>query len=136
MRASYALKRIATGLSIPRQGQTRFRGRDLAIREHAMQISGNQLVAAAYVGAAGAGVAGGIAATTGRDPWTWDYPGPGSAEQVPSMFVPWMLPGTAGLMGAAWLHGSGHRGAATAVGLMSTALTTAGFTTWAAGKSN
>jgi hypothetical protein len=90
------------------------------------------------VGIAGAAVGGAVGAAKAwgdHDPWTLDYGGPGSIEQVPSMFAPWLLPGTAAGAGALVLMDRGHTVGAAALGIGAAALAGAGFTTWVMGKS-
>ena len=80
-------------------------------------------------------MAAGSALSRDTNPWTWDYNGPGSVEQLPSMLVPWQLPGLAAGLGAGALFATGHPklGAAAALGAL--AVTGAGFGVWLRGKS-
>jgi hypothetical protein len=83
----------------------------------------------------GAGTSAAFALTRDRDPWTLDYGGPGSIEQVPSLFVPWGLPAVGTAFGAIALLERGHNLGAAALGYASLALLGAGVTTWMVGKS-
>jgi hypothetical protein len=88
---------------------------------------------AGVIAAAGAGAVAARQLIGDRDPWVWHIPGPGSIDQVPSMFAPWLLPATAAGIGSAALAHTGHGAAATAVGLGAAALYGAGFATWVTG---
>lgn len=90
---------------------------------------------AAGVVAAGAGAFVAAKVIGDRDPWTLDYPGPGSVDQIPSMLAPWLLPATGAGAGAMALAAAGRTGAATAVGVAGAALFGAGMATWIIGKS-
>lgn len=89
----------------------------------------------AGVAAFGVGAGAAALATRGRDPWTLDYGGPGSIEQVPSMLLPWGLPAIGAGVGAAHLMHTGHPKAGAAAALGALALYGAGFTTWMVGRS-